>query len=81
MAELTAREQAYRDEKAELATLGLILGFSSNPDPQARRCLAQSKQKEFIQARAAFLAEHGPEGVKRRFPRMWRECWPGIDGQ
>lgn len=78
MAELTEREKAYRAEKAELASLGLILGFSSNPDPQARRCLAQSKQKEFIQARAAFLAEHGPEEVKKRFPRMAAEVWPQI---
>lgn len=78
MAELTAREQAYRDEKAELASLGLILGPSANPDPIARRCLAQSQQKEIQAARAAFLAEHGAAECKKRFPRMVAEVWPQI---
>ena len=68
----------YQREKAELARIGLLIGPSSNPDPHARRCLAQSKQKEIQAARTAYLAENGAEAVKARFPRMWRECWPGI---
>ena len=71
----------YQREKVELARLGLLICPSSNPDPLARRCLAQSKQHEIQAARTAYLAENGAEAVKTRFPRMWRECWPGIDGQ
>ena len=68
----------YQREKAELARLGMLLPPSSNPDPQARRGLAQSKQKEIQAARTAYLAENGAEAVKASFPRMWAECWPGI---
>lgn len=69
----------YQREKAELARLGLLIGPSSNPDPIARRCLAQSKQKEIQAARAAYLAEHGTAECKRRWPRLWREIWPGLE--
>lgn len=68
----------YQKERIELAGLGLLIGPSSNPDPIARRCLAQSKQHEIQAARAAYLAEHGAEAVKATFPRMWRECWPSA---
>lgn len=68
----------YQKEKQELARLGLMIGPSSNPDPVARRCLAQSKAKDMEKARATFLAEHGPEEIKRRWPRCWAECWPGL---
>jgi hypothetical protein len=78
MVEMTAREQAYRAEKAELASLGLIFGPSSNPDRHAMKCLAQSKQKEIQAARAAYLAEHGAAECKKRFPRCHREVWPQI---
>lgn len=68
----------YEIQKAEAVRLGLMIGASSNPDPIARRCLAQSKQKDIAEARAAYLAENGIEKVKAAFPRMWREIWPGL---
>lgn len=68
----------YQKEKIELVKLGLLIGPTSNPDPLARRGIAQSRKKAIEEARADYLAENGIEAVKAKFPRMWKELWPGL---
>lgn len=80
LAQVRARKDAILAERRTAEEMGLIRqqNFSAPMSFFGGRGFIEDLEKKSAERRKSYLAEHGADHIKARFPLTFKELWPGI---